>query len=123
MGEVSLRIEGGIAGNEVMLLRRWLLGERELRGQVTLQVPRPADEEAPEGTMGGTTLDLLSFVVSNSIALGSLVTSVASWRASRPAPAPPVRIEANGVSITINTDDQEVLRKLAEALQSSRLEE
>ncbi|MEU2779913.1 hypothetical protein ABZ646_45660 [Streptomyces sp. NPDC007162] len=86
-------------------------------------MPRPADEKAPEGTMGGSTLDLLSFVVSNSIALGSLVTSVASWRASRPAPAPPVRIEANGISITINTDDQEVVRKFAEALQRSSSEE
>ncbi len=72
--------------------------------------------------MGLPVLELINVVASNTIALGNLVLSVALWRASRPSPPPSVRIEANGVSVTVNTDDQETLRELTEMLQRARSE-
>ncbi|CAM5644260.1 hypothetical protein SPURM210S_04373 [Streptomyces purpurascens] len=69
----------------------------------------------------GVPLEVVNVVLSNSIALGSLVTTLVAWRSSRPSPPPAVRIEVNGVPVTMDTDDPEVIRSLIEALRSADL--
>jgi hypothetical protein len=66
--------------------------------------------------MGGFPLEVVNVVLSNSIALGSLLTTLVAWRSSRPSPPPAVRIEVNGVPVTVNTDDPEVIRSLIDTL-------
>lgn len=67
------------------------------------------------GHMGAEGLELINVVLSNAIALGSLIMSIVSWRASRPR-RPPVRIEMNGVSVVVESDEPETLRAILETL-------
>ena len=64
-------------------LRRWLLVDEELRGRVRFPT-RPG----AVGSMGPV-LDIIDAVVSNGIAMGSLVVAIQAWRDSRPG-RPPV---------------------------------
>ncbi|MET8689357.1 hypothetical protein ABZV77_34650 [Streptomyces sp. NPDC004732] len=120
--EMSLSVDSPAAGDEAALLRRWLLSDRGLRGHVTMQATQPGAGDESSGAMGPSALELINVAASNAIALGNLLLSVALWRSSRPSPPPTVRIEANGVSVTVNTDDQETLRELTEMLQRARPE-
>jgi hypothetical protein len=68
-----------------------------------------------EGHMG--VLELIDVVMSNGIALGSLIVAYASWRQARPK-APPVTFESGGVMITAIDASPETLRRIAEVLRS-----
>jgi len=106
--EVRLSVGGGV-GDAVgaVSLYRWLVAEAELRGQV--RVSLGAGESEP-GHMGGG-LDLVNVVVANSIALGSLITAVATWRGSRPRP-PQVRLERDGVVVTLHDSSPEAVEQI-----------
>jgi hypothetical protein len=64
--------------------------------------------------MGGA-VEVINVVLSNSIAVGSLLVAVASWRRSRPRP-PSTRIEGHGISITIEDASPETVRRVVQAL-------
>ncbi|MEU9670497.1 hypothetical protein AB0E25_33985 [Streptomyces bobili] len=113
--ELVLKVDE-VLGGETETLLRWLHEERDLQGQA--RVFMGGTQPSPPGSMGFP-LEVVNVVLSNSIALGSLVTTVVAWRSSRPSPPPTVRIEVNGVPITMNTDDPEVLRSLIETLRSA----
>jgi hypothetical protein len=111
--ELALKVDEVVGGDSEALLR-WLHDERSLRGQARVfmggtQPPSP-------GGMGGFPLEVVNVVLSNSIALGSLLTTLVAWRSSRPSPPPAVRIEVNGVPVFVNTDDPEVIRTLIDTL-------
>ncbi|MDX3056072.1 hypothetical protein PV394_13145 [Streptomyces sp. NE06-03E] len=112
--ELMLRVDE-VVGGECEALLRWLHQDEELRGRARVSV-RAADTP---GAMGGVSLDILDVVLSNSIALMSLAATVLAWRSSRPAPAPDVQFEVNGVSVTVNTNDPETVRSLIETLHSA----
>jgi Effector Associated Constant Component 1 len=103
--------EGAPEGAEVEAARsltRWLLMEPELRG---VEV-RPGAADPGAGQMGEV-LDVLNVVLSNGIALGSLVTAIAAWRDSRRG-GTRVRIERGGTSVVIEGGSaEEVLRIVA----------
>nr|BEK65739.1 hypothetical protein KPHV_29660 [Kitasatospora purpeofusca] len=103
-----------VVGGESEALLRWLREERSLRGQARISAHR-SQPPAP-GEMGGISLEVVNVVLSNAIALSSLLTTIAAWRSSRPAPRPSVTIEANGASVTVETSDPEIIRSLVEAL-------
>ncbi|WP_416483374.1 effector-associated constant component EACC1 [Streptomyces sp. CL12] len=91
-------------------LRRWLASDPELRGEVLIAPPSGA---ATPGSMGSGGLDIVNVVVSNSIALGSLLVALAGWRSSRPRP-PRLTLERNGVVVTVqDASPEEVARVLA----------
>ncbi|MER5996721.1 effector-associated constant component EACC1 [Streptomyces viridosporus] len=106
-----------VVGGEAEALLRWLHEERDLYGQA--RVSLGGAHPPPPGGMGGSTLEIVNVVLSNSIALGSLVTTLVAWRSSRPASPPAVRIEVNGVPVTLNSDDPEVIRSLIETLRDA----
>lgn len=112
--ELTLNVVGAAGSRECHALRSWLLRERELRATALVSPGGPVGL----GYMGAGELEILNVVLSNAIALGSLVTAVASWRASRPS-RPSVRIEANGVAVTVDTDDPETLRALVQAVRDA----
>ncbi|MEV0114911.1 hypothetical protein AB0H77_16875 [Streptomyces sp. NPDC050844] len=112
--ELALRVDG-VVGGELEALRRWLVEERELRGRARVFM----GEERNPGSMGAS-LEAVNVVLSNSIALAGLLTTVVAWRSSRPAPPPAVRIEVNGVSVTLNSEDPETLRALVATLGSAQ---
>ncbi|GHA55525.1 hypothetical protein GCM10010303_79140 [Streptomyces purpurascens] len=107
-----------VVGGESKALLRWLHAERDLRGRARMFMG--GTQPPPPGSMG-VPLEVVNVVLSNSIALGSLVTTLVAWRSSRPSPPPAVRIEVNGVPVTMDTDDPEVIRSLIEALRSADL--
>ncbi|AZM77110.1 hypothetical protein D1J63_20740 [Streptomyces sp. KPB2] len=91
----------------VSSLRRWLLAEPDLRGQALVSV---RIEGQQQGAMGSG-LDVVNVVLSNSIALGSLLVAVATWRRSRPR-APQVTMERDGVVVTLDGDSPEAVQRI-----------
>lgn len=92
-------------------LFRWLAQDPDVRrdAKVTIEF-----SQGQPGEMGGA-LDVLNVVLSNSIALGSLVVAVASWLGSR-ASGTVVHLERNGVKVTVNDDSPEAVRRVLDAL-------
>ncbi|WP_037683222.1 hypothetical protein [Streptomyces griseus] len=111
--ELALKVDE-VVGGDLEALLRWLHEERSLRGQA--RVFMGGAQPPPPGSMGGFPLEVVNVVLSNSIALGSLLTTLVAWRSSRPSPPPAVRIEVNGVPVTVDTDDPEVIRSLIDTL-------
>ncbi|MGY5133023.1 effector-associated constant component EACC1 [Streptomyces nigrescens] len=112
--EVNLSFGGGAADAEeaglaesAASLYRWLVAEPELRGQVEVSLgPRRPEP----GHMGGA-LDIVNVVLANSIALGSLITAVGTWRGSRPRP-PQIRLERDGVVVTVQDGSPETVERI-----------
>jgi hypothetical protein len=97
--DLSIRTEDG-AGTD---LYRWLNEDPELRGQLTI-TPASADRA---GEMG-LGFDLLNLIIPNTIALGSLVASIASFRQARrqgTGTTPRVSIGQVGVYVDVDVDD------------------
>ncbi|MCQ4202221.1 hypothetical protein ACFW5W_13170 [Streptomyces sp. NPDC058783] len=103
--EIDIVVGDGPLG--VSSLRRWLLAEPDLRGQASVSV---RTEGQQQGAMGSG-LDVVNVVLSNSIALGSLLVAVATWRRSRPR-APQVTMERDGVVVTLDGDSPEAVQRI-----------
>jgi Effector Associated Constant Component 1 len=86
--KVDLRIwvEDDSTGEQARQLYRWLGRDARLTRQATIQ---PAAGKPKSGQMSGASLDLINLILSNSIALGSLVTSIAAFCTSLRSPARP----------------------------------
>jgi hypothetical protein len=112
--EALLSVADSSDGTEITSLYRWLAQDPDVRrdAKVTI-VPAPS---RPGGMSGG--LEVVNVVLSNTIALSSLVVAVASWIGSRRAPSRPVvRIERDGVSVTISADSPEAIRDVLRELE------
>ncbi|MDN3294357.1 hypothetical protein QWM81_09900 [Streptomyces ficellus] len=108
-----MAVDEGSSRQEADALRVWLTQEQLLRGQVRI----PLDSVPLPGAMGQP-LELVSVLLSNTIALGNLLVAVAAWRQSRPR-RPSVRIEVNGCSFTLDTSNPSELQALARALREA----
>lgn len=104
---MEITITFGADPGDAPSLRRWLMAERRLRGHAVVSAT-PA-VQVP-GQMGGA-LDVVNVVLSNSIALGSLITSVAAWRNSRPRP-PQIRLERGGSVVTLYDSSPELVERI-----------
>ncbi|MFC0598640.1 effector-associated constant component EACC1 [Streptomyces palmae] len=111
--EIRIAVAGPGADQALTSLHRWVSQDRESTRRVRLSLvaasPRP-------GEMGAD-LEAISAVVSDVMALGSLLVAVLSWRDSRPNP-PAVRLERGGVRVELTGDaaDPEAVRRIVEAL-------
>jgi hypothetical protein len=106
LGGTSDDDEKGLAS-----LFRWLGQDADVRRDAKVSIePSPGQQ----GDMGGA-LDVLNVVLSNSIALGSLIVAVATWVGSRTS-GTAVHIERNGVKVTVHDDSPETVRRVLDAL-------
>lgn len=92
-------------------LYRWLVQDPDVAQQADVSLE---SEQAVAGEMGGA-FEVINAVVANGIALGSLAVACATWRAARPT-APAVRIERNGVTVTVEDASPETVRRIVDAL-------
>lgn len=92
-------------------LYRWLLDDPDLPRDAS--VTPAADGSAP-GEMG-LAFDVLNLVLPNSIALGGLMVSIATFRASqrdRTGTAPQISVGHADTFVAVQGDGSEVLRRL-----------
>lgn len=96
----------------VLDLHRWLSEDPDVTAAAEFGLN---SEDAP-GALGA--LDVIDVVLSNLLAVGSLLLSVATWREARARNAE-THVEHNGVSVRIESSDPEhvrdVVRQLTEA--------
>ncbi|MFG2820037.1 hypothetical protein ACGFX4_11485 [Kitasatospora sp. NPDC048365] len=90
---------------------RWLREDPDLRG---IEV-RPGTADPREGRMGEV-LEVLNVVLTNGIALGSLLTAVATWRGTRRG-GTRVRIERSGTSVLIEGGSADEVRRILAELE------
>ncbi|EPH45012.1 hypothetical protein ABT390_04140 [Streptomyces aurantiacus] len=103
--------EAGDHVDHAASLYRWLASDAELRGRAEVSIG--ADPSSQEH-MGGVP-ELVDVVLTHAVALGGLVVAVATWRGSRPRP-PQVRIERDGVTVTVHDGSAETVERVLRAL-------
>jgi hypothetical protein len=110
--DCRIRIDGDDEGQELLSLHRWLADDPDVTSQAVLRLePRAA---TGFGEMGGA-FDAVVAVLSDGIALGSLIVAYQSWRDSRPRP-PAVSIECRGTVVSLADGSPGTVRRLVEAL-------
>jgi hypothetical protein len=115
--KVDLRIwvEDDGTGEQARQLYRWLCRDARLTRQARIQ---PVASISESGQMSGASLDLINLILGNSIALGSLVTSIAAFCTSLRSsvqPGPLVVVLRDGkppVHITGTSDMVQVIATL-----------
>jgi hypothetical protein len=110
---LALAVDGDVGGQESAALRNWLGRDDTLRGQVQIQV---GDSSRP-GAMGQA-LELVNVVLSNTLTTANLLLAVAAWRQSRPRRST-VRIDVDGSTFTLDTNDPRAIEALARALREA----
>ncbi|MFJ6760744.1 MULTISPECIES: effector-associated constant component EACC1 [unclassified Streptomyces] len=94
-----MRLEIMIMGDEkeaTLSLYHWLMRDVDAGDAEISLEGRAASDSVP---MSGASLDLINVVVSNTLALSSLVVAIANWRASR--------AQAHEVSLVFPATDSE----------------
>lgn len=103
------RVQIGVDDTSALPLYRWLTDDPDVRRDATLSFA-----SGQPGDMGGA-LEVINVVLSNTIALSSLVLAIATWRGSR-RNSPTVEIERDGVRVMINEDSPEAIQRVLKAL-------
>lgn len=96
-------------------LHRWLARDSDLAG---IEHELAADKAEP-GSMGGSAWEVINVVLSNTIALSTLLLTVANWRASR-SERVEVRIEYAGAVVTVAANSPEDVQRMVDALTADR---
>ncbi|MFG2289715.1 hypothetical protein ACGFOU_27040 [Streptomyces sp. NPDC048595] len=103
--------EGSSSTASVTSLYRWLARDPDVAQQAEITLdPGPVGA----GEMGGA-FEVINAVLTHGIALSSLAVACATWRSSRPT-APAVRIEIDGVTVTVEDGSPEAVRRIVDAL-------
>ncbi|GAA0903511.1 effector-associated constant component EACC1 [Virgisporangium aurantiacum] len=90
-------------------LYRWLRDD-EVAREATITLAR---QHRP--TEMGSAVEFVDVLLSNGIALSSLLVALAAWRGSRPRP-PAVRIELGDTVVLLRDDSSDNVRRIVEAL-------
>jgi hypothetical protein len=110
--ECRIWIDGDDEGQDLPSLHRWLTDDPDVaRRSIVYLEPR---EAARTGEMGGV-FDAIIAVLSDGIALGSLIVAYLSWRDSRPRP-PAVSIECGGAVVNLTDGSPEAVSRIVAAL-------
>ncbi|GAA5211318.1 MULTISPECIES: effector-associated constant component EACC1 [Streptomyces] len=111
--QVTLRIAGDSAEDEIRSLFNWLLLDRVVRRAARVEM---GSSSAPIPGQQGAVLDLVSLALSNGISAASLGMSIASWRATRPQ-EPTITVErSDGGKVTITGTSREEAQLLVQQL-------
>jgi len=105
--ELTIRTDDGTGAE----LYRWLLDDPDLPRDTSI---RPSAGAAAPGEMG-VAFDVLNLVLPNMISLGSLLVSIATYRASRrdsTGTPPQICVGHAGTFVAVQGDGSEVLRRL-----------
>ncbi|MFF5551546.1 effector-associated constant component EACC1 [Streptomyces olivaceoviridis] len=109
--QVKIVVESEDGDGSLTSLYRWLAEDPEVtRDASVLPVATPPGA----GEMGGA-FEVINAVLTHAIALGGLAVSCAAWRASR-THAPVIRIERDGVTVTVENDSPDTVRRVIDAL-------
>ncbi|MFJ5026097.1 effector-associated constant component EACC1 [Streptomyces goshikiensis] len=110
----QLTVEGLESAGQQSLhrLADWLRGDEVVGDQAEVELSR-----APlrKGDMGAA-FETVQIVVDSGFQLASLIVAIAAWRRTQPAEGKVV-IEGNQVRVTLDTDDPEKIRRIAQALE------
>jgi hypothetical protein len=109
--QVDIVVDGESDDQSLASLYRWLVRDPDIAHHAKVSLT-PGPNRA--GDMGGA-FEVINAVLSNGIALGGLAIACATWRASRPE-APVVRLERDGVTITVEDGSPEMVSRVLEAL-------
>jgi hypothetical protein len=109
--QVKIVVQGEHDDQSLTSLYRWLAEDREVARDAAIT---PVATPPGRGEMGGA-FEVINVVLSQAIALGGLLVSCATWRASRPR-APVVRIERDGVTVTVEDGSPDTVRRVLAAL-------
>jgi hypothetical protein len=109
--EIRIRAEGEGSGEALVSLHHWLSQDPDVRRAADLRLEA---SEAAEGTMSDA-FDAIMAIVSNSIALGSLIVAYQSWRDAR-AHSPKVRIETEGLTVDLTGSSADTVAQIAKAV-------
>jgi hypothetical protein len=110
--QVRVQVAAEDGGPGVHSLFRWLSQDPDVT-PVELRLVGHDDQ----GALGA--LEVIDVVVSNVIALSSLLVAIATWRGAR-SPAAVTRIEHNGVSVHLaSADTQDIERVLRQLTQGT----
>ncbi|MFF8945845.1 hypothetical protein ACF1A5_26895 [Streptomyces sp. NPDC014864] len=96
--------------SDVHDLYRWLSEDPDVRNEAEVEL---AEAEAFPEALGA--LELINVVISNATALGSLLVSISTWRSARGREAE-VRVERNGVRVSVEGADPEAIQDLLRQL-------
>jgi hypothetical protein len=105
----------GESGRDAADLYNWLLRDRDQLFGVRLG----ATTDTAEPSEMGFDVATINALVANTLALGSLITAIATWRDTRraaAAPDPVITITWADSSVTLTGDDPEQLRAIAQAM-------
>ncbi|MFD0427204.1 hypothetical protein ACFQ60_00900 [Streptomyces zhihengii] len=86
------------------------MADPELRGLAEITV---VPSQTRPGHMGDA-LEIVNVVLSNTIALSSLLVAAATWRGTRPRPTE-VRLERDGVIVTVRDPSPDLLDRILNA--------
>lgn len=92
-------------------LYRWLAQDQDVRRDISFSLGGDGPPEAL-----GNALDVINVVLSNTMAFGSLITSIAAWRGARQKPAKVV-IERGDVRVLLETDSPQEVARLVKMLE------
>jgi hypothetical protein len=106
-----IRVSADGAEEELRSFREWLRDEPDVRRHAIISM-EAADTH--EGAMGGA-LDVVKLVIDTNFQILNFGLAYVAWRATRPRPAP-VTIERDGVKITLDESDPEVVARLVREL-------
>jgi hypothetical protein len=109
--DYRILIDGDDEGQDLMSLYRWLTDDPDVTSQATLRIE---SRVATPGEMGGA-FDAIIAVLSDGIALGSLIVAYQSWRDSRPRQSS-VSIEFHGAVVNLTDGTPETVKRIVEAL-------
>jgi Effector Associated Constant Component 1 len=111
--QVKIVVQGENGDHFLTSLYRWLAEDPEVtRDAAILPVATPPGA----GEMGGA-FEVINAVLTHAIALSGLAVSCAAWRASHPH-APVIRIERDGVTVTVEDGSPDTIRRVIDALGS-----
>ncbi|WP_405099837.1 effector-associated constant component EACC1 [Micromonospora sp. NBC_01412] len=115
-----LRIDNDPAGTEATTLYRWLARDRQLARHARLS---PAAGTPIDGEMSGGSLETINVILSNSIALASLITSIVAFRKAqkqqRGGSGDPIVVLLGRSGRSIAIDDDSTAEGVVELLEAA----
>lgn len=94
------------AEEELRSFHQWLNGDPDIRRQATISM----ESAAPAKGEMGASFEVIKLVLESGFQVATFALSYVTWRGTR-RNRPAIIIERNGVSVSIDSDDPEVIAR------------